>query len=376
MAETNEPVPTEEAKAADLPLEARLRALGLGGKGADSDPDPLLAAFAAQLATLSAGLAAHRDRMRDVEKSLVERIADVDDDRRLTAVQLQRAWQTQREEQEARLRRRSRAGMAVLALIAVLGAGGLFALYRQVQSVRAGLDAQTAALGPALERLAGSATRDLLVEEKLRDLSGALAGLARSVERGADARAAPAEATTADAPLAALVERVESEQARLAGELAALRRSLAERPPVAADAAPESPPRPPPLPDLPDPTVAAPADAPPPVAEGTADAPPAGRAGATVVAGHPFALQLMGSFRREAVLDLATRRDLPAQVFVRQESLRGRPWFVLIHSLHPSRADAQVALDGLPPDLLAIKPWVRSLPPDADLEIVAAGTSR
>jgi len=45
-----------------------------------------------KVSTLERQIAEHQDRLRDYEKSLVERIADVDDDRRTTASRLQRAW--------------------------------------------------------------------------------------------------------------------------------------------------------------------------------------------------------------------------------------------------------------------------------------------
>ncbi len=109
--------------AADPGLAERLRAIGLGEVG-DSQAAPGgtegpltrltgqgpatsrgLAALGAELSTLSAGLAAQGDQLRDAERSLVDRIADVDDDRRRTQGQLQRAMQSQYDEVDARLRR-------------------------------------------------------------------------------------------------------------------------------------------------------------------------------------------------------------------------------------------------------------------------------
>ncbi len=95
--------------------------------------------------------------------------------------------------------------------------------------------------------------------------------------------------------------------------------------------------------------------------------------GQAATADQTFALQLIGSYNRDAVLDLAARSDLPDQVFVRQETLRGRPWFVLIHSLHPSYAEAQAELGRLPADLARLDTWIRRLPPDAAMEPVRSG---
>jgi DamX protein len=51
--------------------------------------------------------------------------------------------------------------------------------------------------------------------------------------------------------------------------------------------------------------------------------------------------------------------------------LRGQPWFVLIHSLHPNVADAQSAVTGLAPDLAAMEPWIRELAVGTSLEILS-----
>jgi DamX protein len=86
-----------------------------------------------------------------------------------------------------------------------------------------------------------------------------------------------------------------------------------------------------------------------------------------------FALQLIGSYDRNAVLDLAARPDLPESVYIRQETLRGRPWYVLIHSLHPSYAEAQATLRSLPADLARLDTWIRSLPTDTAMEPIRTG---
>ncbi len=69
-------------------------------------------------------------QLRDHEKELVERIADVDNDMRTTAFRLQRALQTQRRETDRRLRRHAWL-LGGLALFALLLAVALFLVYRQ-----------------------------------------------------------------------------------------------------------------------------------------------------------------------------------------------------------------------------------------------------
>ncbi len=402
MAETNEPVHTEAPQAPTLPLDDRLRALGLGGQGAETDPR--LAAYAAQLATLSSGLAAHRVQLRDLEKSLVERIADVDDDRRLTALQLQRAWQTQREELDDRLRSRGRLAAAALVLIAAMATGGLVGLFKYLESNREALEVRVDAVRLELDRLAGIGTRDTQVQEKLAALSAAVGQLSSTLGPLAErpARTAGQDGPAQLSDLAARIDRMAAEQVRNAQELQALHESLAARPipPEGPAAGPSADPRstpaaqpqaPPPADPRPAETPATPTDAAPegsakPSADGATSPPPvatpakvggaesASTGTATIaVADRLFALQLLGSYRRDDLLSLAARAGLPAEVFIRQESRRGRPWFVLIHSMHPTRAQAQAALAGLAPSLLVPKPWIRNLPPDATLELIVTG---
>jgi HAMP domain-containing protein len=108
MAETPGTGHPEDLDAPNFPLTRRLRALeaayaelqsGQPGVGLPATVE------ASRVEALAAELAAYRTQMRDLEKSLVKRIADVDDDRRLTAAQIQRGWHAQREEHEAGQRR-------------------------------------------------------------------------------------------------------------------------------------------------------------------------------------------------------------------------------------------------------------------------------
>jgi len=386
MAETNEPVPPEGPETANLTLEARLRTLGLGGQDGDTDPDTeldtRLAACAAGLASVSSALDAHRVQTRDLEKSLVERIADVDDDRRLTAAQLQRAWQSQREDLDARLQRHGRLVAGALVLIAALGAVGLFALHRQIQSSQGVPDPRVSQLRRDLDRLAAVRTQDTAVDEKLAALSEAVGRVSRDLA-APNPRPQPVGNQAADPRLAALtgrIERIGTEQARVDRELGRLRAALDDRPdpspsaaavaPVAAVAAAAAPAGP-----GGGESVAAPATdasrAPAPSSPVGETAGPEPRT--VAVADRPFALQLLGSYSREDLLAWAARPGLPARVYVVKENRRGRPWFVLIHSLHGTRAQAQTTLARLPPALLAPKPWIRNFPPDTGVEPVATG---
>ncbi|WP_295399570.1 hypothetical protein, partial [uncultured Thiocystis sp.] len=117
----------------DGPVEPRLEpsqpGLGapsgerLGHAEADAEGDSILARLARQAAridTLSANLEQHRNEFRDAEVALVTRIADVDDDRRLTATRLQRSWQSYRDEVEDGFKRRRSMLVGILLLFGIL----------------------------------------------------------------------------------------------------------------------------------------------------------------------------------------------------------------------------------------------------------------
>ena len=88
------------------------------------------------------------------------------------------------------------------------------------------------------------------------------------------------------------------------------------------------------------------------------------------LAGRPFVLQLIGFYRRELLDEFVARSPLPRQVYLREETLRGRPWFVLIHSLYADRAAAREASKALPDELGALDLWIRELPPETELEVI------
>ena len=372
MAETLGSGVLDDPFAPDLSLEERLRAL----ESAWAEPGPAhtaadqrLAAQAARLEMLAAEVVAQRERLRDQEKSLVERIADVDDDRRLTSSQLQRGWQAQREEFEARVRRHGRASALVLAL--ALAGGVLLAFYLHARAAPAALSGEVAGLRQDLQRLSGLVQQDAQLQERLAVLAATVGDLSTRQRRGTkSAELAPA---AEGAALAERLERLTTEQRRQGGELEALQRavqalaagsrpskSAAEPDPAPGSAAPP-----------PDPV---PATTTPGTTPGTTQVPP--RLSRTTVTDRPFALQLLGGYNRDKLLELAVRPDLPDPVYLRAESRRGRPWFVLIHSLHASNAEAQAALAKLPAGLRAPSPWIRDLPRGVELEVVKRASAR
>lgn len=88
------------------------------------------------------------------------------------------------------------------------------------------------------------------------------------------------------------------------------------------------------------------------------------------LAERPFVLQLIGFFSRDLMNAFIERSTLPPEVYTMEETFRGRPWFVLIHSLHPNRVSAQEVIAGLPQELADLDLWIRELPADTELEVI------
>lgn len=434
-----DPQAPDPMEAGDPTLAERLRALGLGtaedsgdpaGEGAlagpGSDPGQGLAALVTRLDSLAAGLAAQGNQLRDAERSLVDRIADVDDDRRRTQGQLQRAMQSQYDAVDGRLRRLGKLSILGLLVIAALGAGGLYLLHqlnqRGMADLQGDLMGEVQTLGLELGRLKGAADADARLQEQVSTLAATLGRLSEDLDGapaapGTGAPAAPAEV----ASLSERIARLESAQQAMIAETSRLREALAaataappspmaaeearlgeritriesaqremtaeidrlREAPTAATAAPPAPlaaelavesvqAQEAPVVDAGSPQAlgassetsepAEPASEPTPPPQGTVS-----------TAERPYALQLMGSYDRDRILALAARADLPASVYIRQESLRGRPWYVLIHSLHATYEDAQTEHGRLPEDLARLDTWIRKLPADAPLEPIPTG---
>jgi len=455
-----------------------------------SDPDnnvqPDIAGYLQAEAPLPSDLQADArpfpedDSMRDMEKSLVERIADVDDDRRRTAVQLQKAFNTHRDETGATLRRGFNGILAGVGVIALLLAGAIgWSLWQQAQQrnqqvqALADLDTRLASLSATVGRLD---TRDestapppddtgqqALLSElggRVDELTALIAGLAGSVaELEGSSRASADDADGERADVGPLIDQ----QTRLAGELAALRTALAELPAqtraaaetiareVAAQAeettrqaaidaarraaeealrdAPQASPGTNAMPQtaatlsaadldrlideqlarlereyqrlakevaspavrqLSSPTTAD--EQAPAVAAGESSSPPsqsgpdrqapvqtepgqsAGAMASRMSVGERrYALQLIGFYSRDELDAFVADSPLPDEVYAREETFRGQPWFVLIHSLHPDLAAANAAQRGLPPALAGLDIWIRDLPADVQVDVIDAG---
>lgn len=303
-----------------------------------------------QIAALGAKLAGLEDKLRTTEVALVTRIADVDDDRRDSATRLQRAYQSQREELDLRLGRQ-RSLMLLLSVLVLLLIGSLATVgYLAFDAMRQSILQELAPVKTAIERLqiTGSAAQTQATREKLSQLSAAVKSISTTVERlgsEPDERQSPAS-QAAGGPATQDVSTAAEVPANTA---AALEPQQTPKPTIETPAA---------APTV-QPTTESPTPAEPPQSE-TANPPST----AIEVGDKPFSIQLMGFYSLDELQRFARRYDLPEQVYYREETYQGRPWFVLIHSLHPTREAANATLTSLPRTLSSLGIWIRKLDPD------------
>ena len=364
-----------------------------------ADPAARLAEQEARIARLTAELARQRRVLQQAEIALIARIGDVDDDRRQADTRLQRAWQTQHVELEARFKRQRSLTAGVLLLFGILI--GLTAVFFHVQLNRMWQDMaeEVTQLRLTLDQQlprAGSVPQDQVIQDKLSSLSIALQSIyptLKTVEQDAaptasavqpDSSQAIGAPDAAESPIQPLPAPPESVETEAQAEPALTEDSLDPAPeptpltpvtlsdPPAApvqEQTPEQPPEPPP-------TDTSTSDSRSPAPD-AADAAPADTAGAAAaprqipVGDRPYAIQLIGVPSRDALQTFLEHFQLTAQiVYYREETYRRRPWFALIHSLHESRESAQAALATLPPELSALKIWVRRLDPASVVTVV------
>ncbi len=390
-------------------LRSRIEALP-GGEGAGEGDSRIeatareLESHGEQLTRLSADFDEHRDQLRDYEKALVERIADVDDDRRTTASMLQRAWQGHRDEVDARLRRGSRNIAWVLVIMVIVMCAALLLLYRQVGIDRAPVAHDLSEIKLALAHQSQGGALDSLVEGKLTQLSAALGEISgslseRSKKQEETVRAALQQERDARADterrLARALQRLEAQQQALAerlgsaGKGAPTAKAQAEASEVpqrigesggasagSGEGARATPVEPSATQDAvgheaagegtsPSSEVTGPgADEP---AHGEGDEAPSLAPSPLVLADRMYAVQLIGFYGFGDLERFVARPGLPQPVYYREETSKGRPLYLVMHSLYEERADAQAALSALPPDLAELAPLIRSLPVGTEL---------
>jgi DamX protein len=391
-----------------------------------------------RVAALAAEAASQRDELRNLHKELVNRVADVDDDRRRTASTLQRALDSHQDAVTARMRRHGTL-MTLLAFLAVLLAiaAAWLGLHRTATD-NARVSAEIAELKEEMSGVSLTSGDEELLGEKLPGLTETVSEISTSLEKlvseqtqAQESREASSdrermERKEADAGLDQRLGGLEADVEALSGEVVSLRAELAkvaalasakpERTPVSR---PETDPGevsvPEQIPEVENGPSPAPAfetsDLPKsesavqsaresregPEEEAVADPTPAPaawpesepeRAGASsasedeatavaedetalIIHDRRHVLQLIGFYSLDRLREFADRDDLPDQVYFRRETLRGRPWYVLIHSLHADQASAVAARSSLPADLAALDVWIRNLAEGERVELLA-----
>ena len=337
-------------------------------------PDPEFHSLENKLSALERQIVEQQDQLRDYEKSLVERIGDVDDDRRTTASQLQRAWQSQLEQIDDRLRRHRVAVIGALVLFLVVVGVVLFLVDHKATIDRQLLADELAELKQELAGRSGQPSDADSMRAELSRLSAAVNGIssspARQDEKQVDRLYADLEGERlardkADAVIGAEVQRLEAKLEGLMRELGSTREATKTKEATTAASGHQ-------LPDSSttqeamqdsaqgsaEASVEAPvesSDTPPakavssPEETPAAAQPPSGdEAGekvteastdaattpTLVVAEDSYALQLIGFYSLDTLLSFTDRSDLPQRLYYRQETVEGRPWFALIHSLY------------------------------------------
>jgi DamX protein len=316
----------------------------------------------------------------DLEKALVERIADVDDDRRRSANQMRKALETHRDEVRT-MRQRDRAILLLLAGLGILLIAALALMYSELVKTRDALDGRLTALEERTTRLGppviapsaatppaqssetdGAPTRAELDEladaiEAIGDRLAAAEGRTRQLRDAADTDRAAAEAAPADGPSDAVIkEQIRAAESRLEQLLDERLIRVKERLDQIQAA------------------TGSQGDA----NGGTEPAQPGPvrlkKTGAGVQTEQPTVVVQLAGFRDRADIDTFIRNhDLQGPLYLRTESWRGRPWYALVQSLHSSMAQAEAASAALPPNLARLDTWLRPLPAGARFDVIDAG---
>ena len=380
-------------------------------------PDQGFRSLENKVSTLERQIAEQQDQLRDYEKSLVERIADVDDDRRTTVSKLQRAWQSQREAINDRLGRQMVIVIGALVLCLVVVGVVLFLAYHQTTIDRQLLADDLAELKQVLGRTTGKPADADSVRAELTRLSAAVNEISSSRGRQDSEQADSLDTIledeqiardVADAVIGAEVQRLEAKQESLMRELETMREALetaeatkaasghglpdhspaedakqdSAQEPAAASVEPplEFSPTPPTegvshLDETPVATAEQPFDDGP--GKTVTDASPDVETPKTVVVtDRTYALQLIGFYKWDALLRFTNRKDLPERLYYRKEIVQGRPWFALIHSMHEDYASASAQLHNLSPKLVAMDPWIRPISVGVELTILDTGSQQ
>ncbi len=359
-----DPSAPDETPAPDDAASVNVDCSHVAGDRAGQDIVTQLAEQSALIASLSEHLNQQQRAIQNAEVSLITRIADVDDDQRLVVSRFQRSWQSHRDDVEQRLRRQGFLMVITLSLFAILLAVSMTVMYFRDDQIRRTLAGETTALRQAISNIQGQIP-DTVTQDQLSSLSAAAKTISALLERFDEhvseplsaLKPVPAQDTPAvrkPVPAYALAPALPDSEpmaaatsAQVAPEPAAKEMDAASRQAVTASTAA-------PLPD----------DAALNQSSEEAGEPLVIDSAQRRVGDTLYSLQLIGFFTLDELQQFVRTFPLPATVYYHEETHRGRPWFVLIHSLYATRDAASVAKASLPPELAKLDVWIRQLAPD------------
>ena len=152
-----------------------------GGPPVTSASDITAAGAEEREASVHLALEALASKLRDTEVALIGRIADVDDDRRRTGIEVRRALDAQRDEFDGELRRRGLAATLFVLLALLLAVGAAVLSYYLVDANKAEISGQLSGIQEAVARLSEIDTAPL--DKRLGQLDEAVTRLSGDLEK-------------------------------------------------------------------------------------------------------------------------------------------------------------------------------------------------
>ena len=149
-------------------------------------PDATTPGVGERLASLHLGLETLASKLRDTEVALIGRIADVDDDRRRTGIEVRRALDAQRDEFDDDLRRRGLASTLFVLLALLLAVGAIVFSYLQANANKVEISGQLSGIQEAVAHLSAIDTAPL--DKRLGQLDEAVTRLSGDLEETVEAR--------------------------------------------------------------------------------------------------------------------------------------------------------------------------------------------
>lgn len=298
----------------------------------------------ARFARLIVAVEQQRMALQTAELTLATRIADVDDEQQRIVSQLAKKQAAN----EAQFKRTRVILIGVFSALALVITAALAAFYVQFVQTQQRWNDDIAELRDMTNTLQhqppDSAIQNQVIQERLQELSSAVAALS-SPPAATGVTEAAAESSAASSPAPAIKPGAKVETL---GQLT-LEPETPIKAPVTHSAA----------------TSAAP--------KSTHSSPRKVNVAAAEqipVNDRVYSLQLIGFFSFEELLTYTQRTPLPEKVFFQTETYHGRPWFVLIHSLHSNYASAKATIANFPPELAQLDVWIRKLPADATVNLL------